>query len=62
MSCIRDVRGPTFRASFNFSTLIAISDNSIRGRGLNIASPILSTISRLGFAENLVAFPNANPL
>jgi hypothetical protein len=54
--------GYTSGASFNFSTLIIISDNSTRGRGFDIASPILSTIPRLGFAENLVAFPNANPL
>ncbi len=54
--------GYALGTSLNFSTLIAISDNSIRGRGLDIASPILSTIPRLGFAENLVASSNANPL
>src|SRR6266542_4243099 len=54
--------GYTSGVSFNFSTLIIISDNPIRGRGFDIASPILSTILLLGFAEISVTFPNANPL
>ncbi|CAG8443163.1 8769_t:CDS:2 [Scutellospora calospora] len=52
----------TSEASFNFSILIAISDNSTRGCGFDIISAILSTIPYLGFAEILVTFPNANPL
>ena len=54
--------GYTSGASFNFSTLIIVSDNPTRGRGFDIASPILSTIPLLGFAETSVTFPNANPL
>jgi len=48
--------------SLNFSTLIIVSDNLTRECGFDIASLILSTIPHLGFAENLVASPNVNPL
>ena len=48
--------------SLNFSTLIIVSDNLTRECGFDIASLILSTIPHLGFAKNLVASPNVNPL
>ena len=54
--------GYTSGAFFDFSILIIVSDNPTRGRGFDIASPILSTNPLLGFTEILVTFPNANPL
>src|SRR5438067_8579833 len=51
-----------FGESLNFSTLIIVSNNLTRECGFDIASLILSTIPHLGFVENLVAFPNVNPL
>ena len=54
--------GYAFGESLDFSTLIIVSDNLTRECGFDIVSLILSTIPHLGFVENLVAFPNVNPL